>query len=634
LNAQTAIVVTSAPTANLISFTPAAAASTQTVTIVGQRFAGVTAVRFGGVNAASFTVSNSGDTIRAVVGPGGATGLVTVVQPAGTATSAQTFTFLGAPAQTPVIINALPAPIPAGLGDFAINITGTGFGSNTLRVNVAGSGLQGVVVPTSNSATAIALTVPGQFTRNVGTITLTVTSLDKNPVSTTVTVAVAPATTLTTLSPSTTTGNLQAFTVGVTGTAFGPQSVFSLNGTSLRLISFTSNPNGTLTALVEIPAGAVSGNVTVTNLNNTTAALPFAFTNLPRPLIASVTPTAISPGSPTTRITVNGQNFIPGATVTFNGITISPVTTSSIRIDFDVPASLLANPDLATILITNPDRQSIGYRFPVSIGGSTAPNFATNPGTLVPAPGVITPSSTNATGQAFQITLNGNTIATNATVSIGGVSVPVISNNGTRLVVNVPGNLNIPGMVIIQVANGPNAVTNLTYNIGPSRQDPAITRVVLGSPNTTITGDNFFPGATVQIGSTPLTVVSVSTNTIVAVTPRLPNGTYTLVVTNPDGRFATQPVVITSVKADPLAATRVYPNPTVDVVNIEATLDRAATVVINVTNTLGQQVMTVRQTAQAGFFTKSLNVSNLPTGAYTIEITDGTRRSVEKIIKN
>ncbi|PTR01539.1 putative Ig domain-containing protein [Mucilaginibacter yixingensis] len=64
------------------SFSPSAAATGEKVTITGTGFNGVTAVRFGGVPAASFTVT-SATTIQAVIGTGG-TGTVTVTAASGT----------------------------------------------------------------------------------------------------------------------------------------------------------------------------------------------------------------------------------------------------------------------------------------------------------------------------------------------------------------------------------------------------------------------------------------------------------------------------------------------------------------------------------------------------------------------
>jgi hypothetical protein len=641
LTTSTELIVTSQPQPAILSFTPASAASSQTVTIVGSRFVNVSAVRFGGVNASSFTVV-SPDTIRAIVSASGATGPITVVQTGGTATSASNFTFLGVPPQTPIIrdVNrsATTVAIPAGLGDFTATINGTGFGSMTVRVAVAGSGAQGVVTPTANSATAITFNIPGQFTRNVGTVTLTVTSTDKLPVSTNVNVVVAPATTITLANPTSVNGNLTTHTVQLTGTAFGQQSSFSLNGLPLRVLNFTTNPNGTVTATVEIPVGANSGDIVVTNLNNTTGRIPFTVNNLPRPIITGVNPVAIAPGSPATLVTIAGQNFIPGATVTFNGTPIANVTTSSTSVQFVVPAALLANADLATIRVSNPDNQAIGYRFPISTGGGGTVFVPTdNTGNILSSS--VTPSTTTATGSAFQLTVSGSGFAQGLTASLGGMMLTVVSVTPTQVVLNVPASANVAGRVQLNIANTPANSFSGFYTIGAAAPNPATGLIAVQSGNRIIiTGNNIAPGAVVTFGQPPVTLpttVDASGRVIATLPQGVVANTYPVTVTNPGAAASSTTVIISvSVRSERIAATRVYPNPTVDMVVVEANLERSAEVVINVTNTLGQSIMTVRQNAAAGFFTKSLNVQNLPSGAYTIEITDGTRRSVEKIIKN
>jgi uncharacterized surface protein with fasciclin (FAS1) repeats len=77
-----------APT--ITSFTPSSGTTGASVTITGTNLTGATAVKFGNVNATSFSVVNT-TTITAVVGSG-ATGDVAVTTPAGTATKAG-FTF-------------------------------------------------------------------------------------------------------------------------------------------------------------------------------------------------------------------------------------------------------------------------------------------------------------------------------------------------------------------------------------------------------------------------------------------------------------------------------------------------------------------------------------------------------------
>jgi hypothetical protein len=84
----------------IASFAPASGAVGTVVTISGSNFAGVTAVRFNGFEATTYTV-DSLTQIAATVPTTASTGAVTVSTPRGTATSSRNFTIL----QSPVLIS-------------------------------------------------------------------------------------------------------------------------------------------------------------------------------------------------------------------------------------------------------------------------------------------------------------------------------------------------------------------------------------------------------------------------------------------------------------------------------------------------------------------------------------------------
>lgn len=641
---NTPILVSSQPIPAILAFTPPAQSSGATLTITGNRFAPGASVSLGGiaVPAGNVTLVPGGtsgiDTLRVVVPPNAASGNVVVTQTGGSST-AMGFTFLGAPLQLPVIRTVTPSPIPAGLGDVEVTITGTAFGVLTPRVVAVGSGITSTITPSANSTTRLVVTVPGNVVRNIGSVVFTVTSLDRLPVSTTVTVSTPPALVLTSLAPASTSGNLRAFTISVNGNNFSAQSLFSLGSTSLRVMGVIRNSDGTLTARVEVPVGAASGNLNVLNLNGQSASLPFVINSLPRPVITNVSPNILPPGSPNTIITVNGRNLIPGATVSFNGQQLTGVQlTGDSLLTFTIPAALLVNPDLGVLTITNPDGQSIGYRLPVTVGAPGAVNLT-----------AVSPSTTIATGSAFTATLTGTGFAGNVRVFLGGTqSLTVVSTSDTQIRVIIPAN-QLTGTYAVQVANPTGVVSNsLSMTINPNI-DPAIAVAInsvnpsviaefTGTSNFVINGVNFAQGATVRLGSVQLAVSSVTANRIIATLPNtFATGLYTLSVTNPNGSVGVQDYFIdkvVGVSNEPLAGIRVYPNPVVEAVSVEANLERAAKVVITVTNSLGQRVMVVEQNAAAGFFSRSLNINSLPSGAYMVEITDGARRSVEKIIKN
>ena len=111
-----------APT--ISSFTPSSAGEDSSVTITGTYFTGATSVKFGGTEAASFTI-NSATSITAVVGIG-SSGYITVTTPGGTATSEDYFTHIDPPSITSF------TPSTGGTGN-TVTITGTNFTNAALQ---------------------------------------------------------------------------------------------------------------------------------------------------------------------------------------------------------------------------------------------------------------------------------------------------------------------------------------------------------------------------------------------------------------------------------------------------------------------------------------------------------------------
>jgi hypothetical protein len=93
-------VLTGSGEPGIASFAPASGAVGTVVTITGSNFAGVTAVRFNGFEATTYTV-DSLTQITATVPTTASTGAVTVATPLGTATSSTSFTIL----QSPILIS-------------------------------------------------------------------------------------------------------------------------------------------------------------------------------------------------------------------------------------------------------------------------------------------------------------------------------------------------------------------------------------------------------------------------------------------------------------------------------------------------------------------------------------------------
>jgi RHS repeat-associated protein len=150
----------------------------------------------------------------------------------------------------PVVITSLSPPAAPIGGTVTVNGTsfGTSQGSSTLQVN-------GVTVTTSAwSSTAITFTVPSGTT--TGPVVVTVGGLASNSVTFTLIEALSITGISPTSGPTTT-------AVTITGTGFGPtQSSSAVNFYGATATSITSWSDTSI--VVPVPAGAVTGNVTVT----------------------------------------------------------------------------------------------------------------------------------------------------------------------------------------------------------------------------------------------------------------------------------------------------------------------------------------------------------------------------------
>ncbi|MEM9990531.1 MAG: PA domain-containing protein [Bacteroidota bacterium] len=93
----------------------------------------------------------------------------------------------------------------------------------------------------------------------------------------------------------------------------------------------------------------------------------------------------------------------------------------------------------------------------------------------------------------------------------------------------------------------------------------------------------------------------------------------------------TCPEVVSTDETFEARALNVFPNPVTDVAVVEYRFDAATDIIISLTNTLGQQVRTLRiPNALVG--TQRINVADLPTGSYALDITDGVRKQTQIIV--
>ena len=342
------------------------------------------------------------------------------------------------------------------------------------------------------------------------------------------------------IAPSSVTAGSPATTLTVNGTGFLTGAVVSLNGTALA----TTFVSGTqVTAIVPAILIAQPGSAQITLANpsgpaSNAVALTIA---VPTPTITSISPASVVAGTAAVALTVNGTGFSTGATVSFNSTALTTTFVSATQLTAAVPANLIVQPGSAQITAAN-------------TGG--APSNAVNLTITVPTPTItsISPSTVTAGGAAFTLTLTGTNFITGATVSFNSTALTTTFVSATQLTAAVPANLvaqPVTGQITSSNAGGTasNAVSLTVTAPVPTLTSISPATVTQGGPSftLTVTGANFFSGATVLLGTAALTTTFVSSTQLtaaVAMSLIQQAGTVQVTVTNP-GSAASGPLPLT-----------------------------------------------------------------------------------------
>jgi len=461
---------------SISSLSPTSAPTGTSVTITGANFGSsqsTSTVTFNGK--AATPTSWSATSIVAPVPAGATTGNV-VVTVGGVASSGVGFTVLG----TPSITSLSTASGPVGT---SVTITGTSFGATQGTSTVTLNGTTSS--PSSWSATSIVVQVPAAA--KTGNVVVTVAGVASNGAPFTVSPHIT--------SLSATSGGVGA-AVTITGTTFGTtQGTVQFNGTTGTPATW-----GNTSITVPVPAGATSGNVTVTvagvTSNGTT------FTVLPTPSITSLSPTSGAPGA---SVTVTGTNF--GASqgssaITFNGTAATATSWSATSIVAVVPTGATTG----NAVVTVSGVASNGISFVVG----SAPAITS----VSPTSGRVGTSVT-VNGANFGATQGSGSVKFNGTV--GSPS----SWSNTTVVVSVPSGATT-GNIVITASGAPS--NGVAFTVLPT---PSITSLSPASgptgTNVTITGTNF--GATqgtsaVTFNGAPATPTSWNATSIVVPVPQ------------------------------------------------------------------------------------------------------------------
>ena len=268
------------------------------------------------------------------------------------------------------------------------------------------------------------------------------------------------------------------------------------------------------------PAGSVgAADVVVTNPDQSSATSAGAFSYLP-PVITSIVPEE-GPTAGGTLVTITGENFQDGATVTFGGVAAETTFIDVTSLTAILPAGAVGS---VGVVVTNPDGSS----------ATKADAF----GYLPPVITAVVPVSGSVAGGAL-VTITGQNFQDGATVTFGGTEAEATFVDATTLTAILPAGAEGTVDVVVTNPDGTSATKAdaFQYLAAPvvSTIDPA-SALTTGGTEVLITGQNFLEGATVTFGGTAAEVVNVvDANNLIVIIPAGEEGIAAVVVTNIDG---------------------------------------------------------------------------------------------------
>jgi len=499
------------------------------ITITGMNFDGVTAVRFGSVNATSFTV-NSGTQITATVPllPANSPCVVNVIVTACGGTSASTsanqFTYTGLPTVTGISPSS-------GSDGTSVTITGTNFNG----VTAVKFGTINATSFTVNSATQITATAPFLPANSVCTVDVTVTACGGTSATSPAdhfTYNVVP--TVTGVSPS---GGSDGTSVTITGTHF--DGVTAVKFGTINATSFTVNSATQIIATVPfLPANSVcTVDVTVTACGGTSATSPADhFTYNVVPTVTGVSPSSNSSG---TSVTITGTNFDGVTSVKFGTVSAAFTVNSGTQITATVPVPVATSPCTVDVTVT-------------ACGGTSATSPADH-FTYTDVPTVTGLSPTHASPSIpTSVTITGTNFHGVTSVQFGTVTTTFVVNSLMQIIADMPAPAaNSPCTVDVTVtACGGTSATSSADQFTYDFAVPTVTSLSQtsgpASGNTTlmINGTNFYGVTAVNFGTVPATIISVTPTQITVKSPAAADDspcTVDVTVTACGGTSATNP---------------------------------------------------------------------------------------------
>ncbi len=510
-----AFTYTPAPSITSVALSAGPLAGGVMITLTGSNFVTGATVTVGGSACGGVTVVNPlSITCTTPALPAGTYPIVVTNPDTQTGTLANAYTYQAAPTVTSV--SPVTGPLAGGT---VITITGTNFRTGA-NVDVVGSACTLINVVNS---TTITCTTPAHGGGN-GNIVVTNSDNQSATLASAFTFQGPP--TVTSVVPANgvddggtaVTINGTNFAADLTGVDFG--------GSACTGVTWVNNTQLTCTTSAHA-SGAVT--VTVSNNDGQSGGTASAYTYDPNPTVTSITPSnGILAGG--TAVTINGSDFVSGATVDLGGSACTPVVfVSSTQLTCTTTAHIAG---AVNVTVTNPDTQT----------GALAAGYTYDPNPTVTS---VTNSAGTTLGGTV-VTVAGADFVSGATVDFGGSAcTPVTFVNSATLTCTTTAHA--AGATLVTVTNPDTQTGTLasgfTYQVAPTLTNVSPSfGPVAGGQTVTLTGTGFVAGATVDFGGSACTGVNViSATTISCITSGHASGAVSVTVTNADTQSVTLP---------------------------------------------------------------------------------------------
>jgi hypothetical protein len=516
----------SVPTITSLGTTSGSTAGGTSVAITGTNFTSASAVTFGGIAAASFTV-NSSTSITATSPPAPAGTIdVQVTGPGGTSAtgSADHFTYnLGS---VPAVTSLSSGSGSTG-GGASVTITGTNFTGAT------GVTVGGVPAPsfTINSATSITVTMPAQtagtFDVQVSSYagTSALASADQYAIS----AASAPAVSSLGTSSGTTAGGTS---VTITGTNFTGATGVTFGGVPAS--SFTVNSSTSITA-VSPPEAAATVDIIVATPSGTSPAVSadhFTVSNASAPTVTAVSPTSGTTAGGTA-VTITGTNFT-GST----GVSFGSTAAASFVVNSSTSITAVSPPEAAATI-------DITVTTYAGTSGTSSSDHYTYSAATAPSVTAVTPSSGSAAGGVV-VAVSGSHFTGASAVNFGTAAALSFTVQNDNSIIAVSPSLSAATYDITVVTPSSTSSTGSADHFTANAVSlPTVTSVSPTSASTgggaivLVGGTGFTSASAVTFGTLPAAGFTVYSDTLIsAIVPPGPAGTIDVTVTNYTGTSA------------------------------------------------------------------------------------------------